>query len=83
MRKFRLNHSRIKDILLRLDSSSFHKIDEERNKEEYGEEPVVIFMSNKELVNFHGIIENVKIYIKIKLVENMVVPIISFHEAEF
>ena len=63
MRKFRLNHSKIKNILLCLDSSSFHKIDEERNKEEYGEEPVVIFVSNKELVNFHGEIENIKIYI--------------------
>ena len=34
-------------------------------------------------INFYGIIENVKIYIKIKLVANVVVPIISFHEAEF
>ena len=83
MRKFRLNHSKIKDILLSLDSSSFDKIDEERNKEEFGEDPVVIFITNKELINFHGIIENVRIYIKIKLVANVVVPIISFHEAEF
>ena len=40
-------------------------------------------MTNKDLVNFHGEIENIKIYIKLKLIEDMVIPVISFHEAEF
>lgn len=84
MRRFRLNHSSIKEILLSLDSSSsFYKIDEDRNKDNFGEGPVVILMTNKELVNFHGEIENIKIYIKLKLIEDMVIPVISFHEAEF
>ena len=83
MRRFRLNHSSIKEILLSLDYSSFYKIDEDRNKENFGEGPVVILMTNKDLVNFHGEIENIKIYIKLKLIEDMVIPVISFHEAEF
>ena len=83
MRRFRLNHSSIKEILLSLDYSSFYKIDEDRNKENFGESPVVILITNKELVNFHGEIENIKIYIKLKLIEDMVIPVISFHEAEF
>lgn len=83
MRRFRLNHSSIKEILLSLDYSSFYKIDEDWNKENFGEGPVVILITNKELVNFHGEIENIKIYIKLKLIEDMVIPVISFHEAEF
>lgn len=70
MRRFRLNHSAIKIILLKLDYSSFVKIDEDRNKEQYGDGPIIIFLVKKELINFHGETEEVKIYIKIKLVEN-------------
>ena len=58
-------------------------IDDDRNKDEYGEGPIAIFKISKKLINFHGEIEVVKIYIKIKLLENKIIPIISFHEAEF
>ena len=83
MRRFRLNYSAIKDILLSLEHSSFVRIDDDRNKDEYGEGPIAIFKISKKLINFHGEIEVVKIYIKIKLLENKIIPIISFHEAEF
>lgn len=83
MRKFRLNHYAIKNILLNLEHSSFIRIDNDRSKEEYGEDPIVIFKISKNLVNFHGENEEVKIYIKLKLLVNKIIPIISFHEAEF
>ncbi len=83
MRRFRLNYSAIKNILLNLDYSSFVRIDDDRNKEEYGDGPIAIFKISKNLFNFHGESEVVKIYIKIKLLENEIIPIISFHEAEF
>lgn len=83
MRKFRLNYSAIEKILLNLDHSSFVRIDDDRNKDEHGEGPIAIFKISKNLINFHGESEVVKIYIKIKLLENEIIPIISFHEAEF
>jgi hypothetical protein len=83
MRRYRLNYSAIKSILLNLDYSSFDRIDADRNKDEYGEGPIIIFIVNKNLINFHGEREDVKIYIKIKLLENQIIPIISFHKAEF
>lgn len=83
MRKFRLNPTTIKNILLNLDYSSFVKLDDDKNKDEYGEGPIIIFLINKSLINFHGESEEVKIYIKLKLLENKIIPIISFHEAEF
>ena len=83
MRKYRLNHSSIKNILLSLDYSSVYKIDEDRQKEEFGQKPIIILKTAKELINFHGEAEEVTIYIKLKLFEDRVVPIISFHEAEF
>lgn len=83
MRKFRLKPSAIRKILLDLDYSSFVKIDDDRNKDEYGEGPIIVFLINKTLINFNGESEKVKIYIKIKLLENEIIPIISFHEAEF
>lgn len=83
MRKYRLNHSSIKKILLSLDYSSICKIDEDKSKDEFGQKPIIILKTKKELINFHGESEEVTIYIKLKLLEDRVVPIISFHEAEF
>lgn len=82
IRRFRLNPSSIKKILLKLNASSLYKIDDDRNKDYYGDEPVVFFILDEKLVNFHGEDEKVKIYIKIKLYEDDIVPVISFHEAE-
>ena len=83
IRRFRLNKSKIRHILLNLNETDFNKIDEELNSDLYGNGQIIIFLTNKKLTNFHGYDENVKVYIKVKLNENEIVPLISFHEAEF
>lgn len=83
MRRFRLNHTSIKKILLSLNYLSIDKIDEDINKNEFGGDPIVVLIETCNLVNFHGENEEVRIYIKIKMIKDKVVPVISFHEAEF
>lgn len=63
MRKFRLNPTAISNILFNLDYSSFVRIDDDRNKDEYGQGAIIIFFVDKNLINFHGEIEKVRIYI--------------------
>lgn len=83
MRRFRLNHSSVKNILLSLNHTSIVKIDEDHHELEFGEEPIIICKVRKTLINFHGESEEVTIYIKLKLFEDKIIPVISFHKDEF
>ena len=83
MRKFRLNKSKIRDILLALNQDDYYGYDSDENQNEYGQAPIIMFIVKTVLINFHGVEEEIEIYIKIKVRREGILPVISFHQAEF
>ncbi len=82
IRKYRLNKSRIRAILLNLSKFDYVGETEDYGKDVHGDACLILFEKEIMLTDFHGIDRLVSIYIKIKEVENRKVPVISFHESE-
>lgn len=79
IRKYRLQKDKIKSILLEITHEDFISSGDERDNK-FDEGIILIYNKKKTLMNYHGALENVNIYIKIKYNNNdSIVPIISFH----
>ena len=81
-RMYRLNNSKIREILMSLTSHDYVEQVTDYDRLEHGCDPLVIFEKDVKLTNFHGVDEWVTIYVKIKDVEGKRVPVISFHKSE-
>ena len=79
-RRFRLNKTRIKEILLMLNEDDFKYKLLDNDYEKYGPAPLQVYKKNIQLINFTGEEEKVSLYIKIKEGQKSYIPIISFHE---
>lgn len=80
--KYRLNSKMIKNILLHININNYVKEEFDNDTLKYGIETVIIFIVSTRLIDFHGILNQVRVYIKIKLKENFI-PVISIHEAKY
>ena len=83
MKKYRIIDK--KGALKVLEKISFYNlqsIEYDNDVLKYGSEEVVILYVYCELIDFHGDLNNIKVYVKIKNKENNL-PVISFHECEY
>ena len=74
------DNNKIKKILLDLKESDFKYEDDDIESLKYGTEKVVIFIKEEKLRDLNYKERTVKIYIKIKMKEN-ILPIISFNRS--
>ena len=71
----------IKNFVINQDD--YYGYDSDENQNEYGQAPIIMFIVKTVLINFHGVEEEIEIYIKIKVRREGILPVISFHQAEF
>lgn len=81
-RKYRLNDGEVRKILLKLNPNDYVGMVEDYDEANHESGLLIIFKKEETLINYHGVEEDVVIYIKMKDVEGKRVPIISFHESE-
>ena len=79
-RRFRLNKTKIKEILLTLNEEDFKYKLLDNSYGKYGPNPLQVYKKKIQLLNFNGEEEMISLYIKIKEGRENYVPIISFHE---
>lgn len=78
--KYRINSAKQKEILMSINTSDFIGAKKSRKKENH-----ILYEFVKDIeLDFYGLKENVKIYLKLDNHDKMIrVEIVSFHEAEF
>ena len=82
MRRFRIvDKEGVKEILKKISVDNLQSVEFDNEVIKYGLEEVVIFHIECSLTDFHGEVNNVKVYVKIKNKENDM-PVISLHECE-
>lgn len=73
-----------KPILLNIEHNELQKIDDEDQPQNYGEGKIYVFIKRCKLSNIYGELEEVNLYIKIKVPNNNShLPVISFHLCEY
>lgn len=80
---YNLNREKVKELLLKLEWKDFYQITLENNYKVNGPGIYYIFKKTYQLMNLNGDENDVKLYIKFKMIEGReIVPLISFHEDE-
>ena len=83
MTLYNLDRIKIKELLLKLELNDFYQITLENNYELNGPGIYYIFKKNFRLLNLNGVENDIKMYIKFKIIEGKeIIPLISFHEDE-
>ena len=79
-RLYRLNDTKIKEMLMSLVEDDFmYKLPDD-NYEQYGPGLLQVYKKEFKLITFQGAEENITIYIKFKETNKNLIPVISFHE---
>ena len=83
MAEYRINDKEdAKPILSKISVDNFLSYEFDHETDRFGTEKVAKFIVECELINIHGIEENVEVYVKIKNKEHDM-PVISFHISEY